>query len=1569
MDPWHDDIAGKATGRRGRAMQMVSIGAIVLGVVLMVLAARQWRSEPTVYERSQAAAEILWEQGGGLIADVRRAIVPAIARAQIMRRSEPLAEAVASGDTRAIRDLCNTIMRHSTEIDSVAVLDPAGAMLAINSVHPDGTEIDEHRLDIIRRDDFALHPDMPHAHDVPPEHGALEFHTDCNVVRALYAGERLSISYSVPLHDDDGRHIATISTHMRARRVTDLLKRRIIAGGSGSIHLVTDRGEIFHEQVAASDTHSSLSREVIETAIWDMSEQNKDRALFNEGDQSFALVRLADLETADNHGIQAMVRVPNAWLMHESRQDHLLGLTSLLIEGLMLCTLGVIAVSYLRNAERGRRLEQLTRDYGRIAEVARRTHNGVVTLDDQGRIVWCNEGFARITKHQLADVQGRVFADLLCGPQTDPELAERMRKSLTRGESFEGDLRCNDADGQEIWLDIDVQPRGDRSGSPGGSMIVFSDITPLMQSRREALEAYNEIDSLRGALDQHSIISVTDAEGRITDVNSGFCRISGYKREELIGKNHRIINSGTHPKVFWEEMWKCVSSGQPWRRIVCNRRKDGSLYWVDSTVIPCTSADGTINKYVSIRFDITAQKKAEQVAEQVNAEIDAQRRELQTIIDSIPALIFYKDNQNRILHANQMVADSLGMRIEDVAGKRTEALYPSKDAAAYYRDDLEVLASRSPKLGIIERHEQKEGERRHIRTDKIPLRGPSGKLDRILVVATDITEIQQANEKLDRLARRLAVATEGAGVGIWDLNLANNELIWDRTMFRIYGVDEQEGPLDLESWKRRLLAEDLDDAVAKFEAAIRGDGQFETVFRIRTGEGEVRYVQASATVIRDEAGQPEHVIGVNWDVSRQYEAEYRLEQAMSASDIITYDWMMQNESASFISDNYYTLLGYEPGAFAITFEAWASRCHPDDRERVIREVRDYLADARGRSCTIECRLMTRSGESVWMRTVGEVIEWDEAGNPSRMVGVQMDIDAPKRVDLALRSAVEMNVTESEHETLTELCRSVANVFDVAFVGVAKQISIEGIDHARLVGGWSQDGEVKPFTYALDGTPCDLVYREAFCMHESEVTELYPRDRILIDMGAESYAGLRIHDSHGRPVGLMMLIDDKPLKNRPDLRATLQLFGARAAAEIERFGIEESLRAAKEAAESASIAKSEFLANMSHEIRTPMTAILGYADLLGTDEQYTHDPEHAADAVRTIQSNARHLLAIINDILDMSKIEAGKMTVETIGVSPAAIAEEVASLIGARARGKGLDMRVQYDTPIPRTIRTDPTRLRQILLNLVGNAVKFTEVGSVTIRLSHEPGSDTIGFRVVDTGIGMSPEQCAVVAKFEAFNQADGSMTRKFGGTGLGLRISSSLTQILGGGLSVESERDVGSAFTVTIRTGDLSGVPLIEPEQITEAMVKASPDTPPGEARAASTGDSLLDGRRILLAEDGPDNQRLISFHLKKAGAQVAVADNGKIACEKILDERGGFDLIIMDMQMPELDGYGATRKLRQEGCTLPIIALTAHAMDGDRQRCLDAGCDDYLTKPIDKTQLIETCDAWIRNPGRRAAA
>ena len=556
----------------------------------------------------------------------------------------------------------------------------------------------------------------------------------------------------------------------------------------------------------------------------------------------------------------------------------------------------------------------------------------------------------------------------------------------------------------------------------------------------------------------------------------------------------------------------------------------------------------------------------------------------------------------------------------------------------------------------------------------------------------------------------------------------------------------------------------------------------------------------------------------------------------------------------------------------------------------------------------------------------------ESGAPHRFCYVTEDIshrrhidDANERLTAILEATSDFVGTATpdgkclfSNRALMGLCNPLATISDAHPDWATKKILNEGVPAAMREGSWTGETAL----LARDGR--EVPVSQVLLAHKDSEGSLAYLSTVMRDMTVHINARTELQQLNNE-LFVTLAIQEKMTR------------------EVEL---------ARESAVLANHAKSDFLANMSHEIRTPMNAILGFSDLLL--ESAPADSE-SAGTLETIRRNARQLL-VMNDVLDLSKIEAGGMTLETSPCDPVSICEDVVALFRWQAENQGLTIALSAAGKIPKRIITDPLRLRQILINLIGNAIKFTETGTARMELGAENinGRWQVRMSVSDTGIGMSAEQVSQL--FQPFTQVDASATRRFGGTGLGLSISRRLAKLLGGDVTVISEAGKGSNFIVTTDGGpvDTSGEDLCAIPQFgtreTQTLSKSAP--------APLT---RLKGR-VLLVEDGKDNQRLAMAYLQQTGVEVVTADNGRIAVVFVKQSTSGqmFDLILMDIQMPEMDGYTATRLIRNAGFTMPIVALTAHAMPIDRKKALRSGCNEYLTKPIERRASLKCLSVFL---------
>ncbi len=635
------------------------------------------------------------------------------------------------------------------------------------------------------------------------------------------------------------------------------------------------------------------------------------------------------------------------------------------------------------------------------------------------------------------------------------------------------------------------------------------------------------------------------------------------------------------------------------------------------------------------------------------------------------------------------------------------------------------------------------------------------------------------------------------------------------------------------------------------------------------------------------------------------------------------------------SDEIYRIFGLEPQEIKASYEEFLSRVHPEDREKVMKAFSE--SQRNGKPYKMEHRIVLADAVERIVYAQGEVT-LDESRNPVRMVGTVQDITERVRTEQALR--------DSE--------RRLAEIIDF-------------LPEATLV--IDTEGKVLAWNRALENMT-GIRSRDILGKGDHEYAIPFYGDRrpILIDLAAK-----RDNDTNRRYVSLQedgetLIADEAYCPNlRPGgayvsstARPLYDSRGNRVGA-IEsvrditwRKQLEKELVAAKEAAEAANLAKSRFLATMSHELRTPMNAVMGMTYLCLQTETTSKQQYYLS----TIFSSSQGLLRILNDILDLSKIEAGKLAIESVDFRLRDVLEGVINILAIKANEKGLDLLLSEDTNCPQSLVGDPVRLGQILINLVGNAIKFTDSGEVVIAvepITEGPEGIMLRFSVRDTGIGLTQEQMSHL--FEPFSQVDSSSSRKFGGTGLGLSICNRLVGMMGGRIYVESQPGKGSTFTFTVVCGrsnkkhETSSAPVVEVEGTVKPLAHAHPDT-----------DIALRFKdvRALVVEDNEINQAVTADLLEVTGIDVTVAKDGREGIAALRD--GDFDLVLMDIEMPVMDGYEAAAAIREDPrfSDVPIIAMTAHAMSGTRNKAIQAGMNDHITKPIDPRHLYSLIAKWI---------
>jgi PAS domain S-box-containing protein len=767
-------------------------------------------------------------------------------------------------------------------------------------------------------------------------------------------------------------------------------------------------------------------------------------------------------------------------------------------------------------------------------------------------------------------------------------------------------------------------------------------------------------------------------------------------------------------------------------------------------------------------------------------------------------------------------------------------------------------------------------------------------------------KLLRINEALKESEKTFRETVNLAPVGIAHVDLDGRFMQVNHAFAEITGYSEEE--LLHKSFGEITHPDDLSKDWEQARHLMKGEIQsYSLEKRYLRRDGRAFWVQLTGALKRSETGEPLYFIACVDDIDDRKQAEERYRLASRATRDAIWDWNIRTNTLTW-TEAIRSQFGYILDNMQCPLSWWKERIHPDDRRRVGESLAQMIASGE-QYWQDEYRFLNAQSQYRLVLDRG-YLETDASGHPLRMIGAMQDITARKNAEEALKkseatlqaviSHLPMGVAiASQDGRILEANGALREVW-----GGFKTTEIQ--NYESYEGYHFETGKrlsSKDWALARAVNTGDVTVNETL-----RIRSFDGKEKIILNSATP------VHLDSGELVGAVAVVQDISLQKQTELE----------------------LKQAKEAAETANQAKSNFLANISHEIRTPLAAIMGFSELLST--ALPPDPL-LDDYMERILRNSKQLKNLIDDLLDLTKIEANKIEIDKRPVQIRSLVAESLSSLSLRAQEKNLTLKTVWDASVPGVILTDSIRLQQILVNLIGNSIKFTETGVIelSVGLLNKSGRTFLSFRLKDTGIGLSPVQQSRL--FQPFSQADSSITRKFGGTGLGLALSRKLANLLGGDLQLEtSSPGQGSVFHFTV--------------DITEASKPQSHSVRKIETLTAAWDPQALAGKKILVVDDSPDNQTIVQMYLRKLGAELDTASDGVEAVEKV--DLNDYDAVLMDLQMPRLDGAGALQQIRAKGHQVPIIALTAHAMAGERERCKAQGFDEYLSKPIDRKALIE---------------
>ncbi len=899
--------------------------------------------------------------------------------------------------------------------------------------------------------------------------------------------------------------------------------------------------------------------------------------------------------------------------------------------------------------------------------------------------------------------------------------------------------------------------------------------------------------------------------------------------------------------------------------------------------------------------------------------LQAQQLIYASAFEQSPASIMITDLNGIIQHVNPSFLRISGYSKAEVVGRKPSFLRSGKTPLSVYQQLWETITH--GKLWHGEFVNRKKNKEIFIESALIvPIRDQFGVMTHYLASKSDITSQRRAEMLLEQSRRDLAKAQEVSHTGSWAWNLEDDRLSWSDEMFNICRLNPQSYQPTYSGYLQRVHDEDrgsLKEAVNR--TMVSPFPPFRNEHRINCDDGEVLWVETRGEMENQAQGEGMQLVGTLADITERKQREKALQESqeqyrklLETSQFVPWELDLTTNCFTYMGPQIFDLLGNQPEEW-LDIDYWLSRVHPDDRERANQIC--SVATAQGEDHDFEYRMIAKDGRTIWIRDVVTVVHQRD-----RVVGLRgffIDITVQKTGEIELRQTMEL-LKKNEHQLQAILSNTSALVFLKDLQGRYLLInrrfeSLFHVSNEEIQGKTVFDLYPPQAAKALHENDQKIIRNG----HSMEMEEIIPQDD-----GIHTYLSVKfpLYDEH----------------------KTIFALGGIATDITDRKVAELKLKKAKQNAELANQAKSQFLAAMSHDIRTPMNAILGMGEILAESgltakqRQYLNVLTHAGEG----------LLALINDILDLSKIEAGQLQMETVSFDLYDLVEGAGQILQHKAAQKQIELTLAIHPDTPHEVMGDPQRLRQILLNLLGNAIKFTPEGSIDLSMAPQQG-DLVRFVVSDTGIGIPKEKFTDI--FRSFTQAETSTTRRFGGSGLGLAICAQLVEKMGGEIWVESELGVGSRFFFEARlprSGDA-----LSDEHLTHVVRQSEPRL---DSLAESTKRGAL---KILMVDDAEDNLFVLSAFLENTPHEIEIAKNGLLALEAF--KTGEFDLILMDMMMPVMDGYEATKQIRaweqrHDWNRTPVVALTANVMRESVSMTLEAGCDLYLSKPIRKAYLLE---------------